>query len=351
MRKIIFDRTLGMDTAVPPHEWTRKPPPQMTPLPPHKTLMLLHRLVDRALTPLLEPMALEHATEGYVTVSRADLDALVGVHGDPQAVLAGFGTRAAASGLMIAEPSLSSAVLSRIWRSDRNEGAPLTQVEGEILRQFLARVVGTWAQSWADEGVRMLPEFTMAGSLSMLRPQLADCRWHIARTVVREAGSDQPLGVLLFCYPDTIVTQLAEEATATLWRSRIARGLNATEIQRLSSRLAGPLRELTITAPVRIHQHMTLGMLNALERGDVVAFDEGFDGAIGFNLLGREVTGHLAAHGDRIAIAMTGPDAIGDMSHHDQTAAPAAAPGGELDYSSVYGDRPPEPTPEWDLAV
>ena len=324
-------------------------PHDMTQLPPHQTLMLLHRLVDQALTPLLEPMALEHATEGYVTVSRSDLDALVGVHGDPQAVLTGFGARAAGSGLMIAEPALSSAVLARIWRSDRNEGAPLTQVEGEILRQFLARVVGTWGQSWANEGVRTLPEFTMAGALSMLRPQLADCRWHIARTVVREAGGSAPIGVLLFCYPDTLMKQLAGEASSTLWRSRIKRGLSEAEIQRLGSRLSGPLRDLTITAPVRIHQSMTLGMLNALERGDIVAFDERGEGDINLRLLGRQVTGHLAAHGDRLAIAMTGPEnASGEQA--PELYAPAPAVGIEPDYTGVYGEPPPEPA-GWELAV
>ncbi|MCW2922569.1 MAG: hypothetical protein JWL76_2443 [Thermoleophilia bacterium] len=312
----------------------------MTPIPPHKTLMLLHRMVDVALTPLLEPMALEHATEGYVTVTRGDLDALVGVHGDPQAVLAGFGVRAPASGVMIAEPSLSSAVLSRIWRSDRNEGAPLTQVEGEILRQFLARVVGAWAHAWAEEGVKMLPEFTMAGALSMLQPQLADCRWHIARTVVRERGNDQPLGVLLFCYPDVLLPQLANEARSTMWRSRIERGLSDPERMRLTQRLGGPLRDVAITAPVKIHQNMTLGMLNALERGDVVAFDEGAGGDIAFEVLGRQVTGRLAAHGDQVALALTGPgedQQYGDyetppdeMQMHEQTP----------DYSNVYGSEP-----------
>lgn len=311
--------------------------------------MLLHRLVDRALAPLLEPMSLEHATEGYVTVARSDLDALVGVHGDPQSVLCGFGTRAAAGGLMIAEPSLSSAVLSRIWRSDRNEGAPLTQVEGEILRQFLSRIVESWAASWASEGVKLLPEFTMASALSLLRPQLADGRWHIARTVVRERGSDQPLGVFLFCYPDALMPQLAEEARSTMWRSRLGRGLSEAERQRLGMRLSDPLRHVAITAPVRIHQNMTLGMLNALERGDVVAFDEDATGDISFSILGREVTGHLAAHGDRIALALTGPAAEQPPeSLYEQHEAP---PMEQPDFTGVYGEAPPEPAPDWELAV
>lgn len=313
--------------------------------------MLLHRLVDRALTPLLEPMALEHATEGYVTVDRSDLDSLVGVHGDPQSVLTGFGTRATASGIMVAEPSLSSAVLSRIWRSDRNEGAPLTQVEGEILRQFLARIVAAWSEAWADEGVKMLPEFTMASALSLLRTQIPEGRWHIARTVVREQGLEQPLGVLLFCYPDALLPQLADEARATMWRSRIGRGLAEAEQHRLRARLAGPMRNVAITAPVRIHQDMTLGMLNSLERGDVVAFDENASGEIAFSILGREVTGMLAAHGDRLALALSGP--VADAPAGLQPAAEGGAagqPGAEVDFTSVYGEQPAEPA-GWDLAA
>jgi flagellar motor switch protein FliM len=304
-------------------------------------------MVHRALAPLLEPMALEHATEGYVTVARSDLDALVGVHGDPQAVLAGFGSRAAASGVMIAEPSLSSAVLSRIWRSDRNEGAPLTQVEGEILRQFLARIVESWAGAWAHEGVKLLPEFTMASALSLLRPQLADGRWHIARTVVRERGNETPIGVLLFCYPDALIPQLANEARSTMWRSRLTRGLTEAERQQLGTRLSGPLRDLSITAPVRIHQHMTLGMLNALERGDVVAFDEDHVGDVRFTVLGREVTGRLAAHGDQLALALSGPAAaqeqpLGAQEHE-------VPPADTADFTNVYGEAPPEPAEPWEL--
>lgn len=309
--------------------------------------MLLHRLVDRALTPLLSPMALEHATEGYVTVARSDLDALVGIHGDPQAVLAGFGSRAAASGVMIAEPSLSSAVLSRIWRSDRNEGAPLTQVEGEILRQFLARIVESWAEAWAHEGVKLLPEFTMASALSLLRPQLADGRWHIARTVVRERGADQPIGVLLFCYPDALIPQLANEARSTMWRSRLTRGLTEGERQQLGMRLSGPLRDLAITAPVTIHQHMTLGMLNALERGDVVAFDEDHVGDVRFTVLGREVTGRLAAHGDHLALALSGPTAdvpVEQFPQHDGQEPPAP-----VDFGTTYEQQPVDPAESWDL--
>jgi hypothetical protein len=318
--------------------------------------MLLHRLVDRALVPLLAPMGLEHATEGYVTISRQDLDALVGdAHGagDPQAVLAGFGPRSTASGVMVAEPALSSAVLSRIWRSDRNQGAPLTQVEGEILRQFLARVVGAWAESWADEGVRMVPEFTMAGSLSMLAPQLADGRWHVARVVVRDAGDEQgaPLGVLLFCYPEAVMPQLAEEARSTMWRSRIERGLDDGERQRLAGRLSGPLRDVVITAPVTLRQHVTLGMLNSLERGDVVAFDEDHEGAIELDVLGRTVRARLSACGEHLALALTAPDdptgAIEQPPDEQQLGAPS---GFAPDFGQAY-DTDDELAPDFDLTA
>lgn len=334
-----------MDTARDP---LRPDPidPTMTQIPPHKTLMLLHRLVDRALAPLLEPMGLEHATEGYVTVTRRDIDALAAAQGDPQAVLAGFGPRATARGLMISEPGLSSAVLSRIWRSDRNEGAPLTHVEGEILRQFLARIVSSWAEAWSDEGVRLLPEFTMAGGLSMLQPQLAGGTWHVARTVVREAGEagGEPLGVLLFCYPDALMPQLATEAKGTTWRARIDRGLREDERARLAGRLTGPLRHVSITAPVRVCQHMTLGMLNALERGDVVAFDEDFAGEIALRVLDRDVTGRLAATPEgHLALAIGGEEPAG---MHDPVLAGSVSGSGGYDAEHDWHhaeEAPPEP--------
>ncbi len=314
--------------------------------------MLLHRMVDRALTPLLSPLGMEHATEGYVTISREDLDGLTGDGhgaGDPQAVLAGFGPRATASGVMIAEPTLSSAVLSRIWRSDRNQGAPLTQVEGEILRQFLARIVGAWAESWAEEGVKLLPEFTMAGSLSMLTPQLVDGRWYVARVVVRDRDDDEPIGVLLFCYPEALMPQLSNEARSTMWRSRIEHGMDESTRQRLASRLSGPLRDVVITAPVTLRQHVTLGMLNALERGDVLAFDEDAEGAIELDVLGRTVSARLAAHGDNVALALTRPDDPSGASEQPPDARPmndAAMP----DFGQSY-DHDPEFATDFDLTA
>jgi hypothetical protein len=198
--------------------------------------------------------------------------------------------------------------------------------------------------------VKLLPEFTMASALSLLRPQLADGRWHIARTVVREQGAEQPLGVLLFCYPDALIPQLANEARSTMWRSRLTRGLTEAERQKLGMRLSGPLRDVSITAPVTIHQHMTLGMLNALERGDVVAFDEDHVGDIRFSVLGREVTGRLAAHGDRLALALSGPSADAPM-HEMAPPEPQAMPD-PVDFGGVYGEQPAAESSEgWMEAV
>src|SRR5690606_7227808 len=99
---------------------------------------------------------------------------------------------------------------------------------------------------------------------------------------------------------------------------------------------------------------MTLGMLNALERGDVVAFDEDASGDIAFTVLGREVTGRLAAHGDRLALSLSGPAADG-VDPNAVGLAPDPAQGGEQrlaepDFGAAYAEAPPEPA-EWDLAI
>lgn len=327
----------------------------MTPFPPHKTLMLLHRLVDQALAPLLEPMELEHATESYVTVNRNDLDALATSSiGEPQCVLVGFGPRATAHGIMICEPSLSSKVLSRIWRSDRNQGAPLTQVEGEILRQFLARIVGAWGESWANESIRAIPEFTMAGSIAMVQQQMTDDTWHVARTIVRDRDGST-VGVLLFCYPQAVLCLLEQEARSTMWRSRIARGLTEAERIRLGSRLSGPLQDVIVTAPTVLQQNMTLGMLNSLERGDVIAFDTDTEGGISLQILGRSVTGILAAHEDHLALALTQPNEVGSNASPSSAPHPNAlhAPDQGIsspDFASTYNPQDEiNPENEWDL--
>lgn len=318
----------------------------MIPTTPHRSLMLLHRLVDRALAPLLAPMELEHATEDYVMVTRDDIEGLVDTHDDPQSVLAGFGPRATTSGVLVAEPALSSAILSRIWRSNRNEGAPLTQVEGEILRQFLARLVGAWATAWADEGIQLVPEFSMAGALSTIEPQLADGTWHVARTVVRASGSSTPIGVLLFCYPTLLMPQLEQQARSILWRSRVERGLNERDRTALQERLAGPLRNLVITAPVTVHQHVTLGMLDSLERGDIVAFDTDARGAISFDVLGREIAGRLARSGESLAIVLDA--AVGEGAHAPDPVGAVAGSGSAPGPALGFDDQPPAPPDGWD---
>jgi hypothetical protein len=290
--------------------------------------MLLHRAVDRALTPLLAPMGFDHATEAYLTIARSDLAALAGEAGDPQAVIVGLGTgpTPTSTAALIAEPTLSSAVLSRIWRSDRNAGAALTQVEGEILRQFLARAVDAWHSAWRDEGIRALPTFSMAGSLALMQQQLDDERWHVARTVIREEGARDPLGVLLFCYPSGAAEMLEAEARSTMWRARIARGVTDAELSRLRSHLGGALRDLVITAPVTVRQHVTIGMLNALERGDIMEFDTDPTGAISLNVLDRELRGQLAASGNQLALEIAGSSRTPDHSAAPEAALGAADP-------------------------
>lgn len=273
---------------------------------PHATLLALHQLVDAALEPLLGPMGLRWATEGYLTVDRHDIDALAHA-GDPQAALVGFdGEQAHGSGLLVAEPALCSALLARVWRSSRNSGAPLTQVEGEILRQFLADVVGAWRGTWSHEGVTLLPRLTMASSLPMFTPQLPDGPWHIARTVVTDDDS-AVIGVLLFCYPAHLMPDLARQHDRITWRSRITRGLTGAERVRLEEKLNGPLRHLIITAPVTYTTEIPLGFLNTLERGDVITFDAHVGSELALRVLDRTVQARLArTSSNRLALAVAG---------------------------------------------
>src|SRR5688500_1926984 len=102
----------------------------MDELTPHKTLLALHRPVDAAVAPLLVDMGLEPRTEGIVTVDASAL-AQLGAGGDPQAALLDLssGPGDSHAGLVIAEPGLCNRVLERIWRSARDESAPLTHME------------------------------------------------------------------------------------------------------------------------------------------------------------------------------------------------------------------------------
>jgi hypothetical protein len=102
-------------------------------------------------------------------------------------------------------------------------------------------------------------------------------------------------------------------------------------------------------------QHMTLGMINSLERGDVVAFDAHPERGISFDVLGREMSGMLARTDDRLALAMTSPDmsaadapASGAAQHEEQYAGMASSSGmnGPMPATGYDHDLPPEPS--WD---
>lgn len=297
---------------------------------PHTTLLGLHQLVDLALEPLIGPMGLRPATENYLTVGRADLEALA-TAGDPQAALVGIGSDGSAPALLVAEPALCSTLLAGMWRSNRNQGATLTQVERQILLQFLNDAIGHWRAAWAGEGINVLPRRIISNSLSMLRDQLVDGAWHVARTVVSdEQGS--PVGVLLFCYPAELVPGLVREHERTRWRSRIARGLTEPELARLREKLATDLRHLVINAPVTYQTEIPLGFLNHLERGDVITFDAPLGHDLPVRVLDRELQAQLARCGSRFAVAVT---AAGD---EEQVPAGAAAGGDD-----AWGDGYEQP--------
>ena len=274
---------------------------------PHMTLLALHQLIDAALQPLFEPMDLQWATENYVTIDRTELD-LLARSGSPQAAIVEFDGGMNGTATVIAEPSLCSAVLARIWNSSRNQGAPFTQVEGEIVRQFVTDVVGRWRAGWAGEGMTSLPRPLMVSSLSMLTPQLIDGPWHVARTVISD-DEGSPVGVLLFAYPAHLVPQLEAERERISWRARIARGLSDTERERLYAKLTGTLNNIAITAPVTFQTQVQLGVINALERGDVIGLPVDPSDELTFTVLDREVTGRLARTERNLALLLTGPGA------------------------------------------
>jgi len=278
------------------------------------TLLALHQLVDAALEPLIAPMDLQWATETYLTVDRGDLDALA-ASGEPQAALVTFEGEAEGQALLIAEPALCSTLLARMWRSSRNHGAPLTQVEGQILRQFVSDVVGVWRSSWAAVGIEALPKLAMATSMPVAA-YLADGPWHVARTVVCEPDG-APVGVLLFCYPAHAVPALSRQRERITWRSRIARGLSIEEQEELREKLAGSLSPVSIAAPVVLRTEIPLGFLNGLERGDVLTFDAPVNGDMPLHVLDREVTARLArTEAGHLAFAVSG--APGDEPEAEQ---------------------------------
>lgn len=272
---------------------------------PHKALLALHRLVDAGIEPLIRPLGLDFATESIITVDRSELDSL-SVGGDPNAVLLSLDPGPQEPAVLIAEPNLCSTVLNRIWRSERSTDAPMTPVEGAILQQFLSDLCAEWKASWQRAGLSLLPNLTLATTLSMLAPQMTDGPWYVARTVVLD-GNDE-VGVLLFCYPARLMPTLVEARNAISWRQRIERGLTDHDRDELNDRL-NRMASLTMPAPVTFRMDLPLRMINQLERGDVIALDGGPTGDLHMKMLDREVTGRLARHGANLAVCVTGPDA------------------------------------------
>lgn len=294
----------------------------MTDTSPHTTLLSLHQLVDPALDPLYGPLDLEIATESVVTVTLSDIQALSAPGLDPQSALVTLSDGPAGGpALIVAEPALCSALLARMWRSSRNQGAPLTNVEGEILRQHLTDIVRQWRLSWRNEEISLLPQLALAGPLSMLLGQVPDGPWYVCRTVVLAAG--EPVGVLLFCYPALLVPALGRERDKIRWRNRVAGGLSDRDAERARRRFAGALKPLMMPAPVQLDMQLPIGVINTLERGDVIAFDAPIGGALAVRVLDRDLTVRLAQSRGQLSIAVMGVpnanngDATLATEHHE----------------------------------
>jgi hypothetical protein len=268
--------------------------------------MALHQPIERALGLLLEPLDLAHETDSFVSVDASELVALTSPVADPFAALVSLqGDIQLPPALIVAEPGVCTRVLNSLWRSARNEGAPLTQVEGELLRGFLADVVREWRRAWRAEQIAVTPNLALAGTLSQVRGQVVPGQWYVARTVVRELDGST-VGTLLFSYPAASLPRLAAERDRIRWRSRLRRGLSDLEREHLRNRLGTQLRDLRISLPVTLRTELSLGVLNSLERGDVVTFEAGVDG-FDLTLLDAPVTAQLARSNDRLALVLTGP--------------------------------------------
>ena len=271
--------------------------PHMTGHTPHRTILDLHRLVDPALAPLFEPVGLTASTQSILGVDREDIVELVEA-GEAQTALVTLDGANTAPAIVIAEPALSDALLARIWQTGRNEGDELTSVERGILQQLLNDICGQWRSAWRSNGISLLPSLAMVASLSMLTDKLATGGWSIARTVV--ASGDTPLGVLLFCYPESLNGILTETRESIRWRSRIQRGLDQAERAQLQVRL-GELRDIRIPVPVTAGTTLPLKAMNALERGDVIAFGSPSE-PLDLRLLDQPISGNLAQVGTHLAI-------------------------------------------------
>ncbi len=270
---------------------------------PHTTLLALHQPVDAALLPYYEPMGLECTTESINTVTAHQLAALRSGNDDPMTALVTFGDDVPTPGLVIAEPALCSAVLSGMWRSERQRGARITHVEQELLRQHLADVVGAWSRSWRSEGTRIFPRLAMAATLSTLPTTLPDGTWYVARTIVLN-DKDQAAGVLLFCYPEAIMHALQAERDRIRWRTRISRGLSSAERERIRSKAAGPLKHVVMPVRAAMTLQVPIGLINNLERGDVIDLGTAVGGNAALTLLNRDVLGRFVRVGSNLAIAV-----------------------------------------------
>jgi hypothetical protein len=293
----------------------------MTEHSPHSMLLALHQPVDNALIPFYEPMDLECTTESVFTVQWNELQELSAGDNDPIAAVVTFGDAAPAPGLVIMEPALCSAVLAGMWRSDRNRHAQPTVVESEILRQHTADIVGAWSRGWRSEGVQVHPRLAMAASLRTLPMQMPGGTWYAARTVVLNA-QDEPVGVLLFCYPEALAPILHTERDRIRWRTRIEHGLSATDRERLRSRVAGPLKHLEIPVRASLSMRVPLSLINNLDRGDVLALDAPVGAPANFSLLDRDVVGQLARVGTNLAIVVRDVP----QTAHDPQDSPIATP-------------------------
>lgn len=287
---------------------------------PHTTLLALHQPVDAALLPYFEPMGLECTTESINTVLPQQIAALRTSTEDPMTALVTFGEHIPTPGLVIAEPALCSAVLGGMWRAERQRDARVTNVEQEILRQHLADVVGAWSRAWRSEGTRIFPRLAMAATLSTLPTTLPNGTWYIARTIVLN-DQDQAVGVLLFCYPEAIIDALQAERDRIRWRSRIARGLSAAERERIRSKAAGPLKHVVMPVRTSMTLQVPIGLINNLERGDVIDLDTAVGGSTRLSMLSRDVVGTFVRVGTNLAIAVNDlPAASDDTTSASNTA-------------------------------
>jgi hypothetical protein len=297
---------------------------------PHRSILALHRPIDEALRTLLQPLGLDCITEEVLTIGRDDLAGLC-AETDPHVALAALGERDDAPVLMVAEPALCSMLLARIWRTDHAPGSQLTQVERAILQEFLRDACGSWRSAWQSIGSPVVPTLTLAGTLTVVEPQLGSDAWHVARTAV--LNGDEDAGVLLFCYPVELEDDLVDLRAATTWRARLERGLSDAEREQLNIRVRA-LGAVTIPTPVSLTLDLPLGAINKLERGDVIALEAQPSGELELNLLHRTISAGLARTGDKLALRIGGSFNAGGTAQ--------AMGGDELD--DLLNDIPDDPS-------